>query len=258
MLNQSIIIARKEILDHLREVRSLWASLLHVLMGPVVVSLVLFAMKNTPPDKLAAVLTGMTSIFVMVSAFVGGMNVSMDLLAGERERRSLLPLLLNPVPKSSVVVGKWLAISMFAALGVLLSLGAFAVAFRIAGVQLTLFSPQNLLFWGALGLLPLAGFAAALQLTISTFCRTAKEAQTYLSLLVFGPMGVAMFLVFLAPKPAPWMFFVPIAGHQALLLAGPQLPFVTLLLLLATAFCTALALCFTASLLHRDEIVYGS
>ena len=258
MPSQALIIARKEVLDHVREVRSLWASLLHLLMGPVVVSLVLFSMKNAPHAKLEPVLMGMTSVFVLVSAFTGGMNVAMDILAGERERRSLLPLLMNPVSRSSVVVGKWLAISLFAALGVMITLGAFAVAFGTAGVRLPLFSARDLFYWGVLGLLPLAGLAAALQLTISTFCRTAKEAQTYLSLLIFVPMGIAIFQVFLAsPKPSPWIFFVPIVGQQALLSAGQQLPFVILSLILATAWCTAIALRFSASLLRRDEIVYG-
>jgi len=109
ILKQALVIARKEVKDHSREVRSLWASLVHLLMGPVIVSLVLFSMKNAPAEKLEAVLMGMSSIFILVAAFVGGMNVSMDLLAGERERRSLLPLLLNPVSRVSVVMGKWLA-----------------------------------------------------------------------------------------------------------------------------------------------------
>jgi sodium transport system permease protein len=257
MLSQALIIARKEVLDRVREVRSLWASLLHVLMGPVVVSLVLFSMKNAPREKLAAVLTGMTSIFILVSAFVGGMNVAMDMLAGERERRSLLPLLLNPVSKSAVVAGKWLVTSMFAAIGVIVALVAFALAFGIAGFTLPLFSGRSLFYWGVLGLLPLAGLAAALQLTISTFCRSAKEAQTYLSLLVFAPMGIAMFLVFLAPKPAWWIFCIPIAGQQALVSAGPDLALRTPFLLLITLWCTAMALRYCSALLRRDEIVYG-
>jgi len=257
MLSQAFIIARKEILDHVRERRSLWASLLHVLMGPVVVSLVLFSMKNAPHDKLLAVLTGMTSIFVLVSAFVGGMNVSMDMLAGERERRSLLPLLLNPVAKNAVIGGKWLAGSLFAALGVVIALGAFALAFGMAGFALPLFSARLLFYWGILGLLPLAGFAAALQLTISTCCRTAKEAQTYLSLLVFVPMGIAMFLVFLASQPPFWIFWIPIAGQQALVSAGSRLQCVSPLLLLITLWSTAMALRYSASLLRHDEIVYG-
>ena len=139
----------------------------------------------------------------------------------------------------------------------ILAIGAFAEAFGTAGFRLPLFAGRDLFYWGVLGLLPLAAFAGALQLLISTYCRTVKEAQTYLSLLVFLPMGVAMFMVVLAPQPANWIYFIPIAGQQALLSAGSRLPFVTPLPMLATGWCTAVSLHITAGLLERDEIVYG-
>jgi sodium transport system permease protein len=250
MLSQTLVVARKEIIDHLREVRSLWASAAHLLMGPVIIALVLHSLKNAPHAKTVEVIGSMAAIFLLVSAFTGGMNVSMDMLAGERERRSLLPLLLNPVSRISVIMGKWLAIGIFAAAGVLLTFGAFAAVFRVAGIPLPPFS--RALF----ALLPLAGLAAAVQLTISTYCRTAKEAQTYLSMLIFLPMGIAMFMVFLAPHPAPWILTLPIIGQQVLLTGAPPSP-VAPLLLLITIWCTALVLQYSASLLERDEIVYG-
>ena len=251
MLRQTLVIARKETLDHLREVRSLGASFLHLLMGPLVISLVLFSLKSAPHAKVEPVAASMASIFLLVATFVGGMNVAMDLLAGERERRSLLPLLLNPVSRGSVVIGKWLATTLFAAAGVLLTFGAFALVFAIAGLPLPHFSAI------VLGLLPLAALGAAVQLTISTFCRTVKEAQTYLSMLVFLPMGVGMFVIFLAPHPASWVLAIPIVGQQALLTATSFGLATTMALLLSTICCTALALQFSTSLLHRDEIVYG-
>jgi sodium transport system permease protein len=243
MFSQTLVIARKEIVDHLREVRSIWASVMHLLMGPVIICLVMFALK----DKAGAIVGSMANIFLIVSAFTGGMNVAMDLLAGERERRSLLPLLLNPVSHASVIVGKWLATTMFAACGVILTYAAFAVA----GVPLATVSCI------ALALLPLAALAAGVQLTISTFCRTVKEAQTYLSLLIFLPMGIAMTVVFIAPHPPAWLLCVPIIGQQAMLSAVPHPPTVTPTLIVATIWCTALALRYSKSLLNRDEIVYG-
>jgi len=251
VLRQTIVIAKKEVVDHLREVRSIWASIMHLLMGPVIISLVLFSLRNQPHAKVEQVIGSMAAIFLLVSAFTGGMNVSMDMLAGERERRSLLALLLNPVSRVAVMIGKWLAVSLFAACGVALTFGAFAITFRVAGLALP---PLSHVAWA---LLPLAGFASAVQLTISTYCRTTKEAQTYLSLLVFVPMGVAMFMVFLAPNPSPWLLCIPIVGQQALLTNGPSFPIVTPTLILATIWCSTLALVFSASLLERDEIVYG-
>ena len=251
MFRQTLVIARKEIRDHLRERRSLWASAMHLLMGPAVISLVLFSLRSAPHEKVTQVIGSMAAIFLLVSAFTGGMNVAMDMIAGERERRSLLPLLLNPVSRKSVIMGKWLAISMFAAAGVILTFGAFAITFSASGIPLP--SVPRV----ALALLPLAGLASAVQLTLSTFCRTAKEAQTYLSMLIFIPMGISMLMVFIAPNPSPWLLAIPVLGQQALLSATPYVAPTAPLLLLATFWCTGLALSYATSLLNRDEIVYG-
>ncbi len=102
MLNQSSVVARKEITDSLRDARSVISSLLFALMGPLVVGLVSLApgVKGSSGSPLV----GLMSVFTLVAAFAGGMNVAMDTVAGERERQSLLPLLLNAVHRRSVVV----------------------------------------------------------------------------------------------------------------------------------------------------------
>ena len=46
MLNQTLVVARKEILDGIRDVRSVVSSLLYALMGPLVVGLVSIAVRS--------------------------------------------------------------------------------------------------------------------------------------------------------------------------------------------------------------------
>lgn len=105
---------------------------------------------------------------------------------------------------------------LFSMLGVAVTLAAFVLVCQIRGLPMPLFHEPALLCWAALGIIPLALLAAALQVAISTICRTAKEAHTYLSLLLFIPMGIAMFLVFLPDKLGQWVAFVPVAGQQAI------------------------------------------
>jgi len=133
MTSQPLVIARKEILDGLRDIRSLVSALVYALMGPVVVGLVTLSVH--PGSKgSTTVLAGMIAVFTLVSAFVGGMNVAMDTVAGERERRSLVPLLLNPVRRVDVVLGKWLAVCFFAAAGLAINVAGFAVLIARAGM----------------------------------------------------------------------------------------------------------------------------
>ena len=192
MLNQSIVVARKEITDSLRDIRALISSAFYAIMGPLVVGLVSIA--NHRSKSEASVLIGMMSVFTLVAAFVGGMNIAMDTVAGERERRSLLPLLLNPIRRVDLMLGKWLAVSLFAGAGMAINLLGFAVVFGSSGMG-TAVDWSRLMIVLTLGMFPLPLLAASLQLLISTVCRAVKEAQTYLSLIVFVPMSLGMFLV---------------------------------------------------------------
>lgn len=262
MSKQVWVIVRKEITDHFRERRSVLASLMHLLMGPCIVFLISFSGVFRGNAKAAPVLAAMTSIFTLVSTFVGGMNVAMDAIAGERERRSLVPLLLNPVSRSEIVIGKWLAVCLFSLGGLAVTLAGFALAGIFVGAPNPLFSKTAFLCWVFLGLAPLAIFAAALQIGISAMCRTTKEAHTYLSLLIFVPMAIAMFLVFFMKRAGLWAAFVPIAGQQAIVEAGlnanhwplPQ----AITLGLVTLWCAALTVAIAGRLLERDDVVYGS
>jgi len=248
MLAQPLVVARKEIRDHLRDTRAVISSVFYALMGPLVVGMVSVAMRG---QKASAVLLSMLSVFALVAAFVGGMNVAIDSIAGERERRSLLPLLMNPLLRRDIILGKWLAISLFALVGLILNLLGFALVVGFSPVQLLMVT---------LTLVPLALFAAALELLLSTWCHNVKEAHTYLSLIVFLPMGLGMFLVFFPHMAAAWLV-LPVAGQQLsveLLAKGAQLSLLKFSGLFLTTLASAAALlAIAARLLDRDDIIYG-
>ena len=56
-------------------------------------------------------------MFSVMAAFLCNMYVTIDATAGERERGSLEPLLLNPTPRWGLVVGRWLATIAFGVTG---------------------------------------------------------------------------------------------------------------------------------------------
>jgi sodium transport system permease protein len=231
-------------------------------MGPAVVGLVSMATHaNAKPESSALVLTGMMAIFTLVAAFVGGMNVAMDTVAGERERRSLLPLLLNPVSRRSVVLGKWLAVSFFALAGLIVDVLGFVLVFAKAGIRVTAFGTYTWLPI-AIAVFSLPFLAASIQLLISTISRGVKEAQTYLSLVVFLPMGIGMFLVFSPAAGQAWLDVVPLVGQQLqmeALMNGREVGFIEPLLLGSLTVALAIVvLLVAAGRLQRDEIIYGN
>ena len=190
-----VVVARKEILNHLRDRRSVLSSAMMALLGPAVVFLVSLS-GRTGGQEGESVLLGMLSVFALVSSFAGAIDIAMDSTAGERERHSLLPLLLNPVPRQGVIVGKWLAVTAFALAAVVVNTVALAAVLAWAAPTLLASRAPQLLLWITLGLVPLALLGAALSLLVAVVCRSTKEAHTALRFLVFVPMFVGMFLSF--------------------------------------------------------------
>jgi sodium transport system permease protein len=242
MLNPIFTVAARELLDGWRDRRAVVSAALYSLMGPGVVAMVSLAVHDNSQQVM--------SVFTLVSVFVGGMSVAMDSIAGERERRSLVPLLMHPVTRLDLLVGKWLAVAAFSAAGLALNLTGFPLLFHRV-------PPPAL----AVPLIALSLLAAALELWISTLCRGIKEAHTYLSMLVFLPMGLGMFMVFSPVSGHGWWKFVPVAGHHLQLEAGmrgAQLdPLAILILSLGTTILAGITLVAAAHRLEQDDVVYG-
>jgi sodium transport system permease protein len=254
-----LVIAHKESIDSLRDVRSVLSSLMYALMGPLVVGVVSLApgIKGADPSPVSALM----SVFTLVAAFSGGMNIAVDTIAGERERCSLLPLVLNPVPRWHIAVGKWMAISLFALAGLVLNVLGFAIVFATSGMRL--YAPVlNLALAMAVAIFPLPFLAASIQLALSTFCRAIKEAHTYLSMLVFLPMGIGMLLVFFPAARQTLFAFLPLLGQQLdlqRLMDGKDIPLPQSIILGCLTLVLALAVVLLSSKrLQRDEIIYGN
>ncbi len=172
------------------------------------------------PERMAATILGSIPMFLVFAAFAGGMYVAIDVTAGERERGSFEPLLLCPISRGALVTGKWLATVLAALLALAVSIAAFAVTVRVVpleslGVKLR-FGPVEM---GQVlaATAPLALFASALQMLMSTLAKSFKEAQTYLQLFLMLPFLPAVYLALSPVEPRLWMMTVPILGQDLLL-----------------------------------------
>lgn len=216
------------------------------------------------PERMAATILGSIPMFLVFAAFAGGMYVAIDVTAGERERGSFEPLLLCPISRGALVTGKWLATVLAALLALLVSLAAFAVTVRVVpleslGVKLR-FGPVEM---GQVlaATAPLALFASALQMLMSTMAKSFKEAQTYLQLFLMLPFLPAVYLALSPVEPRLWMMTVPILGQDLLLsdiLRGETMGAGSFAL--AAAVCVSLsAACLfaTARLFESERIIFA-
>src|SRR5688572_28424236 len=77
---------------------------------------------STAQQRAAQVLS-FIPMFIILAAFVGGMSIATDATAGERERGSLEPLLVNPAPRGALVAGKWFAAAAVAMVCAMATMG---------------------------------------------------------------------------------------------------------------------------------------
>ncbi len=197
--------------------------------------------------------------------FMGGVYLAIDTTSGERERGSLEPLLINPIERWELMIGKFMAALLFTLIAIAVQLLALKAAFHIAGGDGSNFT-YALSFATVIGIiamtLPLMMLAVGIQFVIATVTRSFKEAQTYLGLLPLVPAIPGMVLVFAPVHASDWMMAVPMFS-QTLLLGqivqgvpvspGHVAVSMTSTLLLAIA---AIVLC--ARLYEREELIFGS
>lgn len=173
------------------------------------------------PESQSLIFLNMMPYFVILVIFVGGMYVIIDTTAGESERGSLEPLLINPAARWEFVTGKLLASLPFAIAALLFTLLAFWAAFNLfpieeyIGMQLSI-NGRALVNIFLLSL-PMILLASALQMIIATFTRSYKEAQTYTAFLPLIPALPGLALAFLPVRPALWMMLIPTFGQQILI-----------------------------------------
>ncbi len=215
-------------------------------------------------QELAASVFAFVPMFVLMATFIGGMQLAVDATAGERERGSLEPLLLNPVPRAAIVVGKWLAAVLFALGCVILTLicCVFVLEYtpvRELGLSLDLGVPA--LFGVLLAAVPMALMATALQVLVSSFARSFKEAQTYISLLVFVPMVPAIIGMMTGLERSVATLLIPGVGQQIVveqLFGGEGANALDYLLSMFSALVVAGACVWlTAKMFERESVVFG-
>lgn len=173
------------------------------------------------PQSQALIFLSMLPYFIIFAIFNGASPVITDATAGERERGSLEPLLINPLPRGWIAIGKMLSAVPFATFNLIITLAGFATIFRILPME-ELLGVQVGFDIGALIsifliCLPIVFLACAIQTLIASFAKTTKEAGTYLPFIGLIPSMPGLALAFLPVKPELWTMLIPTFGQQVLI-----------------------------------------
>lgn len=217
------------------------------------------------PQSQAANLLGMLPYFLIFSVFLGGMHLAIDTTAGERERNSLEPLLIAPVSRRDMTLGKMAATMLFTIFSLVGTLLAFGILFNLVPLEELVGARINIglgVLWKIfLICLPMVGLAAAIQTIIAAFSRNYKEAQSYLSFLPLIPALPGMFLAFVPVKATLWMMLIPTFGQQLIInQLMREEPVLTLNVVVSVTVTLVLSVVFTGvavNLYKKDRILFG-
>lgn len=234
-------------------------------IAPEVASPIVLREDNIADEqKMSVYLLASVPLTLLLAAFIGSVGFSADMTAGERERRSLESLLITPASTFSIYFGKWLtSVSLTVAI-LLTQLALLAIAFRFLPFnQLGLRVDVNYLdliniFWI---LLPVVFFAVGLQLSLSIFAKSFKDAQSLIAGLVFLPMALNFYTMFNPGVFYDWWLWVPVLGQavviKEILLGGTVLAFTFWKFWLVSILLTIFSFLLGIKQLRRPKIVYG-
>ena len=173
------------------------------------------------PQSRATVLISFLPYFIIFAIFNGAAPIITDTTAGERERQSLEPLLINPVPRRSFVLGKLMAAFPFSLASLAITLIGFGIVFNILPVEEYLGVRISLTIATLLSIflicLPVVFLASAIQMLVASFARSTKEAGTYLPFIALVPSLPGLALAFFPVKPELWTMLIPTFGQQIMI-----------------------------------------
>ena len=158
--------------------------------------------------------------FVLMAVLYGAMNAALDTTAGERERGSLEPLLMNPAERSALVAGKWLAVAAVAMLIAVLSClsflpGQWLIRSEALAAMFRFGVGEAAAFVGLL--LPLAAALSALLMAIAIRCKTFKEAQANATVVILVVTLLPLVLMFGQEGEKPWHLWLPALAQSTLM-----------------------------------------
>ena len=211
-------------------------------------------------------LTMFLPYILAIYAVIGGASVALDSVAGEKERGTLETLLVSPVSRRELVLGKFGAVVIATLLSSILSLLGLILRVSLGG---PLFggsgdSGSGLKLSGMamaamfLVQIPLAVMGAGLLLCVSTFARNQKEASTYLMPVMMFSSVAAMMTMFLKATSPLWWAFFPVTNAALVLkqaLEGSLSPTFVALATASSILYAAIAVFYATSVFQKEQVL---
>lgn len=170
-------------------------------------------------DKASGKALGtMLPYFITILLFAGAMGIGTDMIAGEKERGTMASLLVAPIKRSSIVLGKVFALMALSGISSIIYVGAMVAFMPLMSKSMLGTSGENLninLTAGQITMLAvlLIGVAFLYSTMIaltSVFAKTIKEATSYVMPLYMVVLVVGLMTMFTTGDVKGEMYYIPI------------------------------------------------
>lgn len=170
-------------------------------------------------DKATGKALGMMlPYFITILLFAGAMGIGTDMIAGEKERGTMASLLVAPIKRSSIVLGKVFALMALSGISSIIYVGAMVACMPMmskammgnAGEALNIHLSAQQIVMLAVLLIGVAFLYSAMIALISVFAKTIKEASSYVMPAYMVVLVVGIMTMFSTGKPETKHFCIPI------------------------------------------------
>ena len=170
-------------------------------------------------EKAGSALGTILPMLLTVFLFAGAMQVGMDIIAGEKERGTLSTVLLTPVKRRDIALGKMFSLSIISLascisslIGVILSLpfsnSVFGGGFRISDLDYGVPELLSLI----LQMIFLAISFVSIICLMSSLARNIKEAGGFIAPTYMAIMVISISTILGIPE-GNWVYLVPMYGN---------------------------------------------
>ncbi len=160
-------------------------------------------------------------MLLMIFLFSSAMGVGIDMIAGEKERGTMATLLITPVKRYHIALGKTVSLGIISIVASICSFAGLLVTLKTAPQVLTGSSNIDMgvmqygfteLFMLLTVMISVVCIFVGLICLISIFAKTVKEAGTMISPVYMVVMIAAFLNMFSKATPQLWQFAVPVYG----------------------------------------------
>ena len=220
----------------------------------------------TEEDTAGTYFASLMPLLLMIFLYSGCVAVAPESIAGEKERGTIATMLITPIRRGDIAVGKILALALIAllsgassAIGTVLSLPKLMGA-ASDGLSANIYGLRDYLLLAAV-ILSTVVLLVTLISILSAFAKTVKEAQTYVMPLMILVMVLGVTAMFGGgAKTALWYYLIPLYNSVQCMVGVFSFSTVTAgvaAALAANAAYTALGVFLLTRMFHSEKIIFS-